>query len=114
MTLITAHSRNIKVGPRKLRLIADAMKKLSVTQALEKLPLLAKSGAEPMLKALKSAVANAINNNKIKIEDLKIANVLIDEGLKMKRRDMSHGATFGGGMIQKRTSHIKVILSDGK
>lgn len=110
MTTIIAQSLNVRVTPRKLRLVADAVKKLPIATVLEKLPLLAKSGAEPVLKTLQSAIANATNNLKLKAEDLKIKNILIDEGLKMKRRDMSHGARFGGGVITKRTSHIKVIL----
>lgn len=83
---------------------------MSLTRAMDQLEILAKKGAKPILKTLKSAIANATNNKKLKMEDLKIKNILIDEGLKMKRRDMSHGARYGGGMIQKRTSHIKVIL----
>lgn len=110
MTTVVAMSRNVRVSPRKLRLIADAVKKLTVTEALDKLPLLAKSGSQPVLKTLQSAMANATNNAKLKTQDLKIQNILIDEGDKMKRRDLSHGARFGGGIIQKRTSHIKVIL----
>lgn len=112
MTTVFAQSMNVRVSPRKLRLVADAVKKLSVASALEKLPFLAKSGAEPVLKTLKSAIANATHNLKLKIEDLKIQNILVDEGTKMKRRDMSHGARFGGGVITKRTGHIKVILSN--
>lgn len=101
---IYALSKNVKVSPRKVRLVADAVKGLFALEAMIKLEFLAKSAAEPILKTIKSALANS------KKEDLKIKNILVDEGLKMKRRDMSHGARFGGGMIQKRTSHIKVIL----
>lgn len=110
MAEIVAKSMNVRVSPRKLRPVADAVKKLSVGQALERLPFLAKSGAKPLLLTLQSAVANATNNNKLKIEDLKIKNILIDEGLKMKRRDKSHNVRFGGGLRVKKASHIKVIL----
>lgn len=111
---IVAESKNVRVSPRKMRMIADAVKALTLSQALVKLQFMAKSGAQPMFKTVKSAVANATNNAKLKMEDLKIENILVDEGFKMKRRDTSHGARYGGGLIQKKTCHIKVILNDGK
>jgi large subunit ribosomal protein L22 len=103
-----ALSKNVRVNPRKVRLIADAVKGLSASVALTRLDFLAKSASEPIAKAIKSALANGKN------AQLKIKNILVDEGLKMKRRDTSHGARFGGGTITKRTSHIKVVLSDGQ
>ncbi|MBI3559306.1 50S ribosomal protein L22 [Candidatus Gottesmanbacteria bacterium] len=106
----TTLAKNVRVGPRKLRLVADFVRGLPAQEALDKLSFLIKSGAEPVTKALKSAIANS----KLKQEDLKIKNILINEGIKMKRRDKSHGARFGGGVIHKRTSHIKVILTDEK
>lgn len=69
---------------------------------------MAKSGAEPVLKALKSAIANAKN-----IDGLKIKNIFVDEGLKSKRQDKGHRATKDRGIIQKRASHITVILTNG-
>lgn len=105
-----ATSSNVRISPRKARQVIHSIKKMNLVNAQNALELLAKKGARPILKTLKSAVANATNNKKLKIEDLKIKNILVDEGLKMKRRDMSHGARYGGGLIQKRTSHIRVIL----
>jgi large subunit ribosomal protein L22 len=102
----TATALNVRVSPRKARLIADAVRGLSATAAITKLEFLAKGAALPVQKTIKSAVANA------KGQELKVKNVLVDEGIKMKRRDTSHGARFGGGAIQKRTSHIKVILEE--
>lgn len=107
---IKAIAKNVRISPRKARMVADAIKKLSLVHALEKLHFLAKKGSEPIYSTLQSALANAVNNQKLKKEDLKLKNILVDEGLKMKRRDMSHGARFGGGVIAKRTSHITVIL----
>lgn len=107
---IVAQSKNVRISPRKVRMVAAAVKKLSVERAIIQLGFMSKAAAEPVLKTLKSAIANATVAGKIKSEDLKIKNILIDEGLKMKRRDTSHGARYGGGVIQKRASHIKVIL----
>ncbi len=102
----TALAKNVRVSPRKLRLVADFVRGLPAQTALDKLAFLIKAGAEPVTKAIKSAIANS----KLKPEVLTIKNILIDEGIKMKRRDKSHGARFGGGAIMKRTSHIKIIL----
>jgi len=107
---IFAESKNVRVSPRKMRLMADLVKKMPVAVALTKLQFLAKSGSSPMLKALKSAVANAQNNFKKNLADLTIKNIIINEGLKMKRQDKSHGARYNSGLIQKRASHIKVVL----
>lgn len=108
---IVAQSKNVRISPRKARLIATAVKKLPLAMALQKLDFLAKKGALPISKDLKSAIASATNNLKLKVEDLKIKNIIVDEGLKMKRRDTSH-RPGKEGMIQKRTSHITVILEN--
>lgn len=104
----TATSKYVRVSPRKARVVANVVKKLPPSQAVEKLTFLASSGTQPILKTLKSAVANAKD-----AQNLAIKNILIDEGTRMKRRDTSH-RPGKEGLIQKRTSHIKVILTDGK
>ncbi len=109
---VIAEAKYVRISPRKVRPMASAIKKLPVAEALEKLSLQTKNGAQPILAALKTAIANATNNHKLSLENLKIKNILVNEGMKMKRRDKSHGARFSSGMIIKRTSHIKVILTD--
>lgn len=106
-----AISKLVRVSPRKARMVADVVRKFSPTVASEKLQFLAKMGAEPIYKTLRSAVANATQNGKVKEEDLKIKNILIDEGVRMKRQDTSH-RPGKQGIIQKKTSHITVILND--
>ena len=107
-----AKIENVRISPRKARLLAAVIKKMPVDKALAQLSLMTKHGSKEFLVLLKSAMANAANNLKLKKEDLVISNILVDEGLKMKRRDTSHGQRFGGGVIVKKTSHIRVILSD--
>ncbi len=104
-----AQSKLVRVSPRKARMVADAVKKFSPTVASEKLLFLAKSSSEPIYKALRSAIANAMQNGKVQEGALKIKNILIDEGTKMKRQDTSH-RPGKQGIIHKRTSHITVIL----
>lgn len=109
---IKAQSKFIRVSPRKLRGIATAVKKLPLQTALIELKKLSKRGSEPILTALNSAVANALNNAKLTKESLKIKNITIDEGMRMKRRDKSHSQRYSSGTILKKTSHITVVLTD--
>ena len=91
-------------------MVADLIKLMKPNEALVKLQFLPKSGAVPMKKTLQSAIADAQNNFKKTIGELKIKNILINEGMKMKRQDKSHGARYNSGLIQRRTAHIKIIL----
>lgn len=105
-----AISRNIKMSPRKVRLVADEIKKYEIPQALSRLSLLQKRAASPLKKTIESAIANAVNNFKAKKEDLMIKEMQILEGASYKR---FHYA--GRGRIRpykRRTSHIKVVLQD--
>ncbi len=110
---IIAYTKFIRMSPRKLRLVAKHVKSLGPDEASSKLPFLEKRAALPILKTLNSAIANAINNHKIEQKNLRIKNILIEEGARVKRMDKSHGARFNRGILQKRMSHIKVILTDG-
>lgn len=106
-----AIAKNIKVSPRKVRLVADQIRELSISSALTTLMVSRKRGAVSLKKALESAMANAVNNNNAKKDDLKIKTISITEGIRYKR---FHYA--GRGRTRpyvKRTSHINVVLMDG-
>ncbi len=108
---VTALSRNVRISPRKLRLVAAAIKKLPLDQALAHLTFLSKAGSKPLQKTLESAVANATTNHKLTRDTLRIKNILVDEGILIRRRwDKSHGARFGQSLQKQKGSHIKVIL----
>ena len=66
---IIAISKSVRVAPRKVRLVADAIRKLSIADALVSLSVLNKRAALSLSKTLKSAVANAKNNNKVEVKD---------------------------------------------
>jgi large subunit ribosomal protein L22 len=105
-----ASAKNIKVSPRKVRLVADSVRDLSIAKALTALMVSRKRGAVSLKKALQSAVANAVNNNNAKKDDLKIKEINITEGIRYKRYHFA-----GRGRTRpylKRTSHINVILED--
>ncbi len=105
-----AVARFIKISPRKVRLVADAIRALPIEDAKISLGGLNNRAATPLLKVLNSAVANAVNNGSANKGDLKIKTISINEGVRYKR---FHYA--GRGRIRpyvKRTSHINVILTD--
>ena len=107
-----AIAKNIKMSPRKVRLIADGVKKKNLAVALQSLMVMNKRAADPIKKAIDSAVANATNNFSAKKEDLSIRDIIIGEGVSMKR---FHFAGRGRTRpYKRRTSQIRVILADSK
>ena len=110
MTEITAYSKYIRISPKKVRLVAETIAGLSPIAALQQLAFLKKGAAQLVAETLKSAIANAENNLKIKKEDLKIKTIEIGEGPRLKRwRAVARGAAHP---YKRRTSHIKVILEE--
>ncbi len=105
---IKAFGRHIHVGPRKLRLVADMIRKSRVEDALEQLRYSSKNAALPISKVINSAIANAVHNFNLKKENLFVKSITIDGGPVMKR--MEPRAQGRGFIIRKRTSHINVIL----
>lgn len=101
-----------RISAQKCRLVADAVRGLRVDKALEFLNFNNKKASKMILKVLESAVANAENNNSLDIDDLIIKNILVDEGPTAKRHiPRARGRV---NQILKRSSHITVIVSDGK
>lgn len=106
--LIKAEQKYIRISPRKIRLVAKAIKDLSPTQALEYLKFLNKRAAKPLAKTIKQAISNGVNNQKVKEEDLRFAKIEIMEGPTYKRwQPVSRGRAHS---IFKRTSYIKIEL----
>ena len=103
---------NIRIGPRKLRLLSKNLRGLSPQKALEKLKFYPQKGVTCLEKVIKQAKANAINNFKLSEGSLIIKSIQVNEGTRIKRLDKSHGARFDRGIIKKRSSHIYLILED--
>ena len=101
-----------RISAQKCRLVANSIRGLKVDKALEFLEFNNKKASQMILKVLESAIANAENNNSLDIDELKVKNILIDEGPTGKR-DMPR-ARERVNQILKRSSHITVIVSDGK
>ena len=107
--LFKAKLNHLRISPRKVRLVTDLIKGLSVKQAEIQLKFLTKRSATPILKLLNSAVANANNNGNILKENLFVSNVTVDVGPTLKRwRARAMGRASA---IMKRTSHITLTLN---
>ena len=105
-----AIAKNVRIAPRKARLVIDLVRGKSVAEAEVILSNLNKEAARLIKKVLVSATANATNNLGLKVEDLKVKEAYINEGLVMKR--MKFGSRGHVDPIKKRTSHIKIVVSE--
>lgn len=108
---VTAKLKNAPLSAQKCRLVADMIRKVNVSKALDILRFTPKKGATLMLKLLESAIANAENNNGADIEELSVGVVFVDEATTLKR--ISPRAKGRANRICKRTCHITIIVSDG-
>lgn len=107
---VTAKLRYLRISPRKSRLVIDLIRKMPVIKAETQLRLINKKSAIPLLKLLKSAVANAENNFKLKKDNLYIYQIKVDGGPPLKRfRTRAFGRA---APIMKRTSHITIVLRE--
>lgn len=107
---IKAESHNVKISPRKVRLVADAIRNHSVLQALHILSVLPKRAGRTLEKTLKSALSNAVHNAKLKEDNLWIKSIEVAGGVAIKRY---HPSTRGRiHPYKKRASHIKVVLEE--
>ena len=102
--------KNVKISPRKLRLLVNTVKKLSPAQALVQLKFVNTLSARILLKAIKTATNIAKNNLGLGIDQLSFASMVVGDGLKIKRMDKSHGSRFNRGLIQKRHSRLTITL----
>ncbi len=107
-----AKLRYAHISPQKCRLVADVIRGQNVGLALSTLRYMPKKGADLMLKALESAVANAEHNHGADIDELKVSRVEIDAAPLQKR--FAARAKGRGNRIVKRSSHITVHVSDGR
>jgi len=102
---------HLRISPRKVRLVADLVRGKSVSQALGLLSFTRKKAADPVQKLLKSAVANAAENDGIRdVDSLVIDRITVDEGPTLKR--YMPRARGRATPIRKRTSHIQISLRE--
>ncbi len=107
---VSAKAKRLRVSPQKARLVVDQVRGKSVNDALEILSFSTQKSAALVRKVVESAIANAENNNGADIDELKISEIYVNEGLTMKRiRPRAKGRA---DRIFKRTSHITVTVTD--
>jgi len=110
MSEVKAQLNNLRLAPRKVRLVSDLIKGKDFIDALNQLEMMTKRSALPVLKLLRSAMANAENNRHMVKENLYVKNIRVDEGVKLKRfKPKGFGRV---SPIEKKTSHIKLILAE--
>lgn len=104
--------RQVRVAPRKARLVVDLIRGKQVGEAFAILRNTPKAASPIVEKVLKSAIANAEHNYELEPESLVVEKVFVDEGATMKRfRPRAMGRA---SRINKRTSHITIIVSEKK
>ena len=107
---IIARAQSIRISPRKVRLVADSIRNLPLSKALTVLNMTQKRGASVLNAVFKSAISNAVNNAKKTKGSLTIKGIEVWDGPAIKR---FHASTRGRvHPYKKRSSHIKIILTD--
>lgn len=104
-----AISKYVRISPRKARLAAGLIRGLPVTQAAVQLLHSSLKGGRLLKKTLDSAVANAESQLEMRREDLKVKEVRVDEGSRLKRSKPKNRG--GRHPFVKRTSHFTVVVS---
>lgn len=104
----TASARFVRMAPRKTRLLVALVRGRSIAEARRQLSFSQKNAAEPVLKVLNSAVANATNNLKMDASTLVVAKAWVDEGPAFHR--FTPRAQGRATPIRHRTSHIYITV----
>lgn len=106
---VKATAKFVRISPYKVRVVLNLIRGHDVAEAANVLRFCERDAAFTIGKVLRSAVANAVNNDAIPAEELYVSSCYADEGPTIKRfRPRARGRT---GAIRKRTSHITVVVS---
>lgn len=107
-----AVAKTVRIAPRKVRLVVDLIRGKQVGEAVAILNLTPRAASPIVEKVLKSAMANAEHNYEMDVNSLVVEQVFVDEGPTLKRfRPRAMGRA---SQINKRTSHITIVLSEKK
>ena len=99
-----------RISARKVKIVADLIRGKNVDEALAIVKFTPKASSEVIDKLLKSAIANAVNNHHMDETKLVISEIYANQGPTMKR--ILPRAKGSADRIRKRTSHIKVVLTE--
>ena len=105
-----AQLNGLRIAPRKVRAVVNLIKGKNGLDALAQLEVMVKRPGSPVAKLLKSAMANAENNNNMIKENLYVKSIRVDEGVKLKRfKPKGFGRV---SPIEKKTSRIELVLAE--
>lgn len=105
---VRAELNYLRIAPRKVRLVSGLIRGMTIQKAEAELRFLPKRSSLPLLKLLKSAVANAEHNFNLEKQGLVISEIRVDQGPVLKR---FRARAFGkAAQILKRTSHVSLVL----
>jgi large subunit ribosomal protein L22 len=107
---VVASARQVRVSPRKVRLVLDTVRGKKVDEALALLSFLPSPAARTVAKVVKSASANAENNFQMSPDQLRIVKTFADEGQTLRR--FRAGARGRVNPFRRRYSHITVIVEE--
>lgn len=105
-----ATAKTVRITPRKARLVVDLIRGRNVKEAQAVLMFTPRGASPIILKVLNSAIANAENNLSLNVDNLYVKECYVNEGVRMKR--LLPRAKGQGDIIQKRTSHITVVVAE--
>lgn len=105
-----AIAKTVRIAPRKVRLVINLIRGKDVKEAQAILMFTPRGASPVVLKVLNSAIANAEHNNGANVEKLYVKEAYVNEGVRLKR--MMPRAKGQGDLIQKRTSHITVVVAE--
>lgn len=107
---VVAHLRNLRMSPRKVRLVAHLVRGMDVDEADAQLAHAGRASATPVRKLLQSAIANAEHNAKLDRRNLFVRQIFVNQGPTLKRfRPRAFGRA---APIRKRSSHLSVVLEE--
>ncbi|MEK7598379.1 MAG: 50S ribosomal protein L22 [Patescibacteria group bacterium] len=107
---VSAKLNNLRVAPRKIRLVTNLIKKMDVEDAINQLDVTIKKGSAPIKKLLLSAISNGESNFGINKSNMYVLDVIVGAGPTLKRwMPKAYGRA---GQILKRTSRIELILEE--
>jgi len=106
----TAYLRDLRITPRKVGIVLDLIRNKPAGAAIAILMNTPKSSSEPVLKLLKSAMANAENNHNMDPATLYVKSVFVGQGKTLKRT--MPRARGSADRILKRSSHITMVIAD--
>lgn len=107
---VRAVARYIGISPQKVRLVADLVRGKNAKEALDLLRFTPKAAAEPVSKAIASAVANAVENKQFTEADLIISQIYVDGAPTRQWRRFAARGRFRP--LQRKSSHITVVLTE--